>query len=556
MGLPHIALDEKCTSKQPPRQGVSLFEIGLEAHRADRLAEAESAYRLALDAEPDNAAVLNNLGMIVSAGQRAALFRRALEMKPDYFEAHVNLARLLGAQDGAEEEAIAHYRQAVALRTDWLEGYFTLGCFFQQRRQLIEAAENFQRCVKLKPDFAPAVFALACTFALAGFASKDADKIALTWFRRTVDLAPDIDAANFHLARLLDDAGRFAEAQRYRDRVPRPCPLIVTPAAEHRRSLLIVSTPSSANTPFRNLLPERVNSLIIWHIDYATDEQQATLPPYDLAFNALGNADWSEDCLARAASFASVCQRPLLNPPAQIARTRRDLMPQLLANIPDVAAAPVLRLSRDDIKSGELVARFENAGIAFPLIVRPFLQQGGVGMTLVESVAELETQSFDEAEFYYFIQYCDYRSPDGYFRKYRTMFVDRKPHHYHLAISKNWLVHYFSADMLAETWKRDEERRFLEHPAEALGPRAMAAVAAIGERLDMDFAGIDYTILKDGRVFVFEANATMAIYCPDEPEYAYKTAHVEAILQDFEAMMERKIETPRARKPYGGSSLS
>jgi tetratricopeptide (TPR) repeat protein len=549
MGLPQIAVDEDRAAEQS-RQSTSLFEIGLKAHRAGRLAEAESAYRLALEAEPDNVAVPNNLGMIVPVSEQAALFRRALAMKPDFFEAHVNLARFLATQADTVADSIAHYQRAVALRTDWLEGYFAVGCLFQQRGQLIEAAENFQRCVQLKPDYVPAIFHLACTFALAGLVSKDADKHALTWFKRTVDLAPDMDAANFHLARLLDDAGRFPEAQRYRDRVSRPCPLVITPAPEHQRSLLIISTPSSANTPFRNLLPDRVNSLIIWHIDYATDQQQATLPPYDLAFNALGNADWNTECLARAASFARVCPRPLLNSPERVARTRRDLMPQLLADIPDVAAAPVLRLSREEIKAG-LTARLEKEGISFPLIVRPFVQQSGVGMTLIESAADLGTQSFDEAEFYYFIQYCDYRSNDGYFRKYRTVFVDRQPHHYHLAISKNWLVHYFSADMLAEAWKRDEERRFLENPVEALGPRAIAAVAAIGERLDMDFAGIDYTVLADGRVFVFEANATMAVYFPEEPEYSYKTAYVQAMLTDFEAMMERKIETPRAPKPRG-----
>lgn len=549
MGLPQVAIDEEHAAEQSP-QSASLFEIGLKAHRAGRLAEAESAYRLALETEPDNVAVPNNLGMIVSAGEQAALFRRALAMKPDFFEAHVNLARFLATQADTVDEAIAHYRRAAALRTDWLEGYFAIGCLFQQRNQLTEAAENFHRCVTLKPDFVPAIFRLACTFALAGLVSKDAEKHALVWFKRTADLAPDMDGANFHLARLLDDAGCFAEAQRYRDRVSRPCPLVITPAPEHQRSLLIISTPSSANTPFRNLLPDRVNSLIIWHIDYATDEQQATLPAYDLAFNALGNADWNADCLARAASFASVCSRPMLNSPERVARTRRDLMPQLLADIPDVAAAPVLRLSREEIKA-DLIARLEKVGIAFPLIVRPFVQQGGVGMTLIQSLADLEAQSFAEAEFYYFIQYCDYRSNDGYFRKYRTVFIDRQPHHYHLAISKNWLVHYFSADMLSEAWKRDEERQFLEHSAETLGPRAAAAVAAIGQRLDMDFAGIDYTVLADGSVFVFEANATMAVYFPEEPEYSYKTAYVQAILADFEAMMERKIEAPRAPKPPG-----
>jgi len=544
--------------RKSPRPDLShrrvdrLFAAALECHRAGRLAEAEKAYRLALLANPNDVAVLNNLATIVPACEKQALLLKALMLRPDHFDAHVNLASFLDTQ-GDADGAVSHYQKALLLRPDWAEGYFALGRIFQKRHQLVEAVECLQRCVNLKPDFVPALFNLACVFALAGLnlGSKEADKFAIEWFRRTLELVPDLEPANFHLAKLLEDAGRFVDARPFRDRIPRPLPLEVVPAPEHRRSILILCTPSSANTPFRNLLPQQVNSLITWQIDYATDEQQNALPPYDLAFYAVGNADRDRECFDRAVSFTRDCPRSVLNPPERIARTRRDLMPELLGGTPDVAVAPIVRLSREEIKAGELRARLERAGLVWPLIVRPFGHQGGVGVTLAQSPADIESVSFGEAEFYYFIQYWDYRSDDGCYRKYRTVFVDRRPYHYHLAISKDWLVHYFSADMLSEQWKREEEKRFLEHPLEALGARAAAAVTAIGRRLDLDYAGIDYTILPDGRVLVFEANATMSVYFPEEPEYAYKTAHVQAILTGFEEMMERKIQAPRLPAPCG-----
>jgi tetratricopeptide (TPR) repeat protein len=543
----------KRNSRRPAigsRRADQLFAVGLQCHQAGRLVEAEKAYRLALQAAPNNAPVLNNLGMIAPPGEKAALFHKALELRPNYIEAHINLAGFLAAQ-GDADGAISHYRLALLQRPDWAEGHFALGRLLQSRGRLLEAAECLQRCVNLKPDFVPAVFSLGCVFALAGLSlgSKDADNFAITWFRRTVELAPDLEDANFHLAKLLEDAGRFAEARPFRDRVSRPLPLEIAPAPEHRRIVLILCTPSSANTPFRKLLPERVNSLITWHIDYATDEQQEALPPYDVAFYTVGNPDWDGECFDRAVSFARQRHRPMLNAPERIARTRRDLLPQLLAGIPDVVVAPIVRLSREEIKGAGLQARLEREGLAWPLIVRPFGHQGGVGVSLARAPADLEAMSFEEAEFYYFIQYWDYRSPDGYYRKYRSVFVDRQPYHYHLAISRDWLVHYFSADMLSEPWKREEERQFLEHSTEALGARAATAVAAIGQRLDLDYAGIDYTVLPDGRVLVFEGNATMSVYFPEEPEYAYKTDHVQAILTGFEEMMERKIQAPRAPKP-------
>ncbi len=64
----------------------------------------------------------------------------------------------------------------------------------------------------------------------------------------------------------------------------------------------------------------------------------------------------------------------------------------------------VARLSREEIKVGGLRERCEREGLACPLIVRPFGHQGGVGVILAETAADLEAISFDDAEFYYFMQ--------------------------------------------------------------------------------------------------------------------------------------------------------
>ncbi|MGF6970781.1 hypothetical protein OKW43_007876 [Paraburkholderia sp. WC7.3g] len=63
----------------------------------------------------------------------------------------------------------------------------------------------------------------------------------------------------------------------------------------------------------------------------------------------------------------------------------------------------------------------------------------------------------------------------------------------------------------------------------------------IGERLALDYAGIDFTILPDGRVFVFEANATMLVhYERDDGPLKHKNGHVQRIVDAFEQMMIRR----------------
>lgn len=104
------------------------------------------------------------------------------------------------------------------------------------------------------------------------------------------------------------------------------------------------------------------------------------------------------------------------------------------------------------------------------------------------------------------------------------------------------MVHYFSADMLAASWKSAEEQRFLDDPAAVLGRRAMDAIAAVARRVDLDYAGVDCTLLPDGRVFIFEANASMLVhYEPAGSLFAYKNAHVQRIVDAFQRMLERRL---------------
>jgi hypothetical protein len=227
---------------------------------------------------------------------------------------------------------------------------------------------------------------------------------------------------------------------------------------------------------------------------------------------------------------------PLLNAPEGVAETQRHLLPQRLAGIGDVVVPRVARVARDALGDPGVAA-----AIGFPLILRPIGAHGGAGVRLIDSAADLAAADLGEAEACYLTAYCDYRSPDGYFRKYRVIFVDRAPYPYHLAISQHWLVHYFSADMLHPSWKRAEEARFLADPAAALGREATAALAAIGRRLDLDFCGIDFTLDPAGKLLVFEANATMAVHLRDAAEtFPYKHVHVPKIFEAFETMLARR----------------
>jgi biotin carboxylase len=201
---------------------------------------------------------------------------------------------------------------------------------------------------------------------------------------------------------------------------------------------------------------------------------------------------------------------------------------------------PCIRSERQPVSSAALAESLAASGIGLPVLARPAATHGGEALGHYETLEALEQgiRAFSGA--HYITTFRDFRSADGYYRKYRIIFVDREPFPYHLAISSSWMVHYFSADMEGTHWKLDEERRFLEDPRAALGARAMAAVTAIGQRLGLDYGGIDFTLLPDGRVFVFEANATMLVHRERENGVlAYKNRYVQRIVQGFGAMLGR-----------------
>jgi len=369
-----------------------------------------------------------------------------------------------------------------------------------------------------------------------GYFMKGDHEVAARWYELVLTLDPDVAVACQNLAAIHASEGRAALADVYRERAYRIQRVFVEETAGWTRSVLILcAARSTGNVPFEALLPGARNRRIKYAIDYAADEEDTQLPAFDVVFNAIGDPDIAAPLGARLARFESRCSRPLLNSSAAIARTSRHLLPALLDGLDDVSSAPCARYEAPPASLGTLLT---DHTITFPLLARPVAAHGGDGLVLCETIDTLENRLSTQEGAQYLTAFRDCRSADGFYRKYRVIYVDREPFPYHLVISPHWIAHYFSADMESHAWKLDEERRFLQDPRTALGERAMNAVTAIGRRLDLDYGGIDFTLLPDAQVFVFEANATMlAHYERGNGVLAHKNVHVQHIVDAFERML-------------------
>ncbi|HXQ09759.1 MAG TPA: tetratricopeptide repeat protein [Caulobacteraceae bacterium] len=502
---------------------------------------AASAYAAAIALDPDRLAARAGLTNALLAAGQAAAAEAAAEVALAIDPASAELWFLRGASLRAlfrTDEAIAALERAVALDPSRPAAHLDLGVLYAERGRAGPAEACLQRALMLDPALAEAHATLGSIYLRAG-----REGPAEQHSRAALALDPTLVAPHQTLASLLAAQGWATDAKRHRDTAYGGRNLFIEPAPGLGFTVLMPITSEAGNTPLRDLMPRARISRLRWVIEYATDEQMAALPPYDVVFNAIGDVDLAGPTSAPMRRFLGRCERSVLNPPAKIARTRRDRIAQLLAGLPNVAVPKARRLSEQVIRRHGLAGAVARAGLRAPLLLRPVGAHGGRGLTRIETIDELGGSP--PAGDLYATAYHDYRSPDGFYRKYRVIYVDRQAFPYHLAISPEWLVHYESAGMDADAWRRAEEERFLYAPAEAIGPAAMTAIEAIGQRLDLDYAGIDFAVLEDGRLLVFEANATMLAHA-DEPDgpFAYKGPAVAEIVTDFGHMLAAAAAKP------------
>jgi Flp pilus assembly protein TadD len=310
------------------------------------------------------------------------------------------------------------------------------------------------------------------------------------------------------------------------------------PAAASPFTTLVLLTRSQGNIAYQSLLPPLRFDRAVWYMEHARLQQIADLPPHAVVLNAIGDPDAGLASEAVVDAFLAQSEKPLMNPPAQVRATFRHRLAETLAGIDDVIVPESVRLPAETIAKRGLAAAVAQTGMEPPLLVRPVGSHGGVGLFLAGDAAALQALSVPAGVDAYVTPFHDSRSADGFYRKYRVIFVDRRAFPYHLAIGRYWMVHHQNTDMAADAARMAEELRFLADPAAAVGAPAMAAIEAIGRRLDLDYAGLDFAVTADGQVLVFEANATMLTHLePEDGPFAAKNRFIRPIIAAFQARL-------------------
>ena len=345
---------------------------------------------------------------------------------------------------------------------------------------------------------------------------------------------------------LLDGVDEAA-ASRHRDLGFADRALTTTPyrgVGEPVRVLRLVSA-RGGNIPTRHILDDRIFCTHTLVAEYAGE--QLALPPHDVVFNTIGDADRCSGALACACRILTDARARVFNPPRRIMPTRRAANLRRMAALAGVVAPAVEEWPRDEFSVGL------PEGFRFPLLLRSPGYHTGEHFCRVDDASSLPSILTDlPGERIMVLQYCNAAGTDGLYRKYRVMFVGGAILPLHLAISANWKVHYFTAGMSENPEYRDEETRFLADMEGVLGPLAMSALAAIERALGLDYGGADFALTPDGRVLLFEANATMAIVpVPQGEIWDYRRQTVGRALDAVRSLMVRGAPSPSQRLHAG-----
>ena len=182
--------------------------------RPAQLAEAARECRAALALRPDFAEAHNNLATALARAGRmpeaVAEFQAALAARPDFVEARFNLANALAAMPGREPDAIAEYRAALRLRPSYVEAHLNLaGVLLRLPDGAAQAVEEDRAALRLDPGRAEAHNHLAT--ALARMPGRVPEAIAE--YQAALRVDPNSARAHNNLGSLLAEIpGRLPEA--------------------------------------------------------------------------------------------------------------------------------------------------------------------------------------------------------------------------------------------------------------------------------------------------------------------------------------------------------
>lgn len=537
-------------SAEPMSQGAATLRLAARAaHRAGRLDEARTGYERALARLPDDADTLGLLGVLALQDGRideaerhllAALDipgtddRIALRNANNLLTLYNDTLRQTDARELVGRKLPLWPRGAVptpAERATIMSLATGCGLYFSPeagRALLASAMEHFS------DD--PRALCLAGRLS-AGCGEPEA---ALRDLEAADGLAPGDPQTGAAIAMVLDMLGEREAAIERSRAVAAMVPSYSAPALPgHEASVLVVNP---APTPYIEAndghfgLHFRKN-----HIGIAAVQSRARvrfhsvygdlpgampdLPAADVLFNNLASGEQMNrpGALEQAMSIVERAGLPVLNHPRGVHATTRQKTAALLRDVPGLVVPRIARFARNLERLDVIMTEIER-DFRYPVIVRHvFSDQSSNSM-----ISDVKTvfRADDAGELrrilhalswpqFYIIQYIDLQKPEGHWRKLRAAFIGQECFVVHGGCFDDWIVAGWMGNKKGIDFYDGHPHLFdglmniVRDPGGTLGHGVLDVLQAIRARIPLDTLGMDFDVDDQGRVVLFEAQATM-----------------------------------------------
>jgi len=194
----------------------ALLADALAAHQVGQLRNAQISYRAVLKKVPKHPVALHFLGISkIQDGQTDKgidLVREALSVKPDYVEAHYNLARALQTI-GRLDEAAIHYNKVLAVSPNNADAQNNFGAILLEQKRFDEAIKHFEKSLAINRTNPQSHSNIG--IALSELRRYD---LAITRFEQSLAIDPNNAEVVCNLANALEKSNRFKKALAIYDR--------------------------------------------------------------------------------------------------------------------------------------------------------------------------------------------------------------------------------------------------------------------------------------------------------------------------------------------------
>jgi Tfp pilus assembly protein PilF/glutathione synthase/RimK-type ligase-like ATP-grasp enzyme len=527
-------------TKRHPEHIFGWKALGKTLLQSGKFADALNALSRAVKIAPNDADTHIDLAVAFHAlGQfdgEEKSYRSALKLNPGAILTYVNLGVLL-CELGKHAEAEAEFRHALELDPQSIEAHINLGFVSDKLARWNDAEASYRRALAISPDFAEGHRRLGDLLARLG--NRSAEVVAI--LQRAIELNPHDAGSVVTLGNVLLAAGQVDESSALFRQAQQMQPLITWPTKKPKAdfSVLLLDAPGAGSTPVNYLVGHATYDChflaILPGVDYDLDFLRSRA---DVVVNMIADADNGVDVLPLALDLADRLALPVVNHPRRILDTDRQTIADRLSDIALCRIPKTVRLSAAMVAGADWRKCID--GFAMPLLIRCAGTHGGDDFEKVDDAAALVAfMEAHPAANFYVSEFVDYSSADGYFRKYRLICIHDQILPYHLAIHNHWMVHHFRTDMANQEWMREEEVAFLKEPQCVFGEEHFAALRKVGGAVGLDYCGIDCSLDRDGKIVVFEANATMRVHDEKDPIFIAKNPYIVKIKVAFDTMLAR-----------------